>query len=899
MKNKFYKLIVFSLIFGAADFTATAQLNCGTDQATKKLYEKHPELAAAEAAYNADLNALMNRSEGDRSDTTTVYIIPVVFHIIHQNGSENIPDANVFDAVNILNRDYRKQNPDTSTVRRPFRGAIADARIEFRLAQIDPNGNCTNGIDRIYSHKTNNADDDSKLNQWPRDKYLNVWVVKTIGSAGVAGYAYYPSATTGFLYPYDGILILYNYIGSLSPSAPGLSRALTHEIGHYLNLSHPWGNTNDPGVACGDDGVNDTPPTKGHTACTSADLNNAVCTVYPITANYKFDSVTTGSGASDPTPLTVITGTTYTPFTANGVSANSSIAKKFAYSGWDTGAPDGATTFSSLTGTINTSKYYEFTVKPSSISYQMTLTGITFEVNRSATGPRTYAVRSSKDGFAANLPASITPANTNLAVQTGNIFFMKFDSTSVQKGTKITLGSSFAIDTTTVKFRIYAYNAEDAAGSFGIDSVYLSGTDGLFENTENYMDYSYCSKMYTWGQKDRMRTALQSGTSSRNNLWSAANLAATGVSSPAACVPHPEFFSNKNRICKGDVVRFTKNVLYGTPDSIRWTFYGGSPATSTSTAAINVTYPNSGLYKVVLTAYNSAGVDSVVKTDYVRVDEWTDVDYNGNYTENWSSVNDLAWMWSVKNYDNNINTWYLHNTAGIGGSKCVYMKAYDNYAFDVDDLYSPSFDLFSTNSNVFTFKCAAASSAGTAADVTDALKFYASTNCGVTWNLLATFKDSTLINNGYQPTEWTPTSSSVWTTRTVNLTSAYNVGNVRFKFEYTSGPAGNNIYLDDLNIAGVVGVNENPVFNANLSIYPNPSNQTSTIAYHLAKKGNVKIEVVDVLGKVVFSQTNNGQQEGDYSVLISKQNLNMINGIYFVKFSVDNESTTKKLIITE
>ena len=90
----------------------------------------------------------------------------------------------------------------------------ADIRIEFRLAQIDPNGNCTNGIDRIYSSLTHAGSDQSKLNQWPRDKYLNVWTVSTIGMSGVAGYAYFPSATNSYLYIYDGIIILSNFISS-------------------------------------------------------------------------------------------------------------------------------------------------------------------------------------------------------------------------------------------------------------------------------------------------------------------------------------------------------------------------------------------------------------------------------------------------------------------------------------------------------------------------------------------------------------------------------------------------------------------------------------------------------------------------------------------------------------
>ena len=94
-----------------------------------------------------------------------------------------------------------------------FDSIIGNANIEFRLAQLDPFGNCTNGIDRIYTHKTNQADDYSKINIWNRSNYLNIWVVKSIGESGVAGYAYYPSAVDApMLAGIDGIVILHNYI---------------------------------------------------------------------------------------------------------------------------------------------------------------------------------------------------------------------------------------------------------------------------------------------------------------------------------------------------------------------------------------------------------------------------------------------------------------------------------------------------------------------------------------------------------------------------------------------------------------------------------------------------------------------------------------------------------------
>jgi PKD repeat protein len=903
MKNKFYKLFTLGLVLSAGAFTASAQLNCGTTQATHDLYLKHPELAAAVDNYDTNLSELIRNRTPEQRASTTVYIIPIVFHIIHQNGTENISDAQVIDEVNILNRDYRYLNyADTAAILAPFKPLAADCFIEFRLAQLDPNGNCTNGIDRIYSHKTNAADDGSKLNQWPRDKYLNVWVVKTIGTAGVAGYAYYPAAVAGPLFPYDGVLILSDYIGSVGSGSAFTSRALTHEIGHYLNLQHPWGNNNDPNVACGDDLVSDTPPTKGHLSCSAADLNTPYCTINTINANYKFDSVTTSSGTTDPTPAPVIGGVTLTHPTANGVGANSTTAAEFSYDTWSTGAANGATTYASMSGALNTGKYYEFTVSPASSAYTMTLTGISFVMNRNATGPRTWAIRSSVTGFASNLStASITPANTNLSVQSGNVFFLNTDITGNQKGTKVTLsGSSYTNRNAPITFRIYGYNAEDAFGTFGIDSVYLSGTNGLIENTQNYMDYSYCSKMYTIGQKDRMRAALESPIAGRDNLWSASNLAATGVSSPAVCMPYPDFSSNKTRVCAGDVVKFTKNVLYATPDSVRWTFYGGTPFTSTSLAAVNVTYPTAGLYKVVLTAYNAAGTDSVTKTDFIRVDEtWADVPYSGSFTEDFQNTSDFYWKWQVNNPDNNSNTWYVCNTAGYMSSKSVVMTAFGDYRYDVDELISPSFDLSFTSGNMMTFRCAAASHAGAGIDVNDALKVYISGNCGQTWSLRSTFSDSTLINNGYSAGYFTPSTSSQWALRTVSIPATFSTGNVRFKFEYTSGSESNNIYIDDINLSGVVGINEAANGISSLSIYPNPTTQSSTIAYHLDAKANTKIEVVDVLGKTVFSQLNSAQAEGDYSVMVSKQNLNLRNGMYFVKFSIDNQSVTKKLIITE
>ncbi|HEX8516156.1 MAG TPA: M43 family zinc metalloprotease [Bacteroidia bacterium] len=899
MKNNLYKLIL-GLVLGTS-VSAYGQFKCGTTEAMRKLVEKHPELAGALNAETPDLSGFQMRSPN--YDSTTLYIVPVVFHVLHTNGSENISDAQIFDQIAILNEDFRKMNADTATVDSAFYDNMADSRIEFRLAQLDPNGNCTNGIDRIYSRLTNNADDNSKLNQWPRDKYLNVWVVNTMASVGTAGYAYYPSATASPLFPYDGIIILNDYIGSIGTGATGRSRALTHEIGHYLNLPHTWGSTNEPGVACGDDGVGDTPMTKGHTACSAVDKYAHACEFYPISnaARYTFNDVTTGSGTVDPTPNDTTNSISLLPFTAVNVSSNPTANGRFEFSNWGTGATNGATTYASMTGALSTTKYYEFSISPRSVDTSMTITGISFVVNRSATGPRTWAIRSSLNNFTTNITPTISPANTNLMIPASTtVWMMKFDSTQSQIGCKVTLPSNTYTTVSPIRFRIYAFNAEDALGSFGIDSVQVIGTFGVVENTENFMDYSYCSKMYTRGQKERMRTALSSTIANRANLWSASNHAFTGILNPQNCVPLPEFSYNKIRICAGNSVVFTKNIQRGTPDSLRWRFQGGVPATSTSMANnITVNYPNPGLYTVSLTAYNSAGTDSVVKTDIIRVDgNWADINTGGSFLEDFQNTSDFYWKWQVHDIDNNGKTWYVSNV-GYNSTKAVVMTAHDNYANDVDELLSPSFNLDYTSGNVMTFRCAAASAGLTGAEVNDKLDLYVTSNCGVNWTLLKSFHDSTLINNGYHPNYFTPTSPTQWAFRSVPIPALYATGNTRFKFQYTTGAASNSIYLDDINITGVVGIDENNDAVASMSVYPNPTSQAATVAYQLSSKADTRIEVMDVLGKVIFSQVNKNQADGNYSVTISKQNLELRNGIYFVKLTVNDKSATKKLIVTQ
>ena len=131
-----------------------------------------------------------------------------------------------------------------------------------------------------------------------------------------------------------------------------------------------------------------------------------------------------------------------------------------------------------MTGAINTAEYYEVTLTPQA-GYSITGDSIKFSFERSGTGVRNYAVRSSLDGFSANLNAVYAAPNINVEVLPGNIFFLKKDIQTNQNRNIILLDASFANLVAPVTFRFYAWNAEAPTGTFSIDNVNFIGSSAL------------------------------------------------------------------------------------------------------------------------------------------------------------------------------------------------------------------------------------------------------------------------------------------------------------------------------------------------------------------------------------------------------------------------------------
>lgn len=299
MKQFFTSLLVLAAFYLPAQTEAghaPATTVCISDQLRQQKLAQDPGQQLRDVEMNQGILHWIQQESAGRS-ASSAYVIPVVVHIIHNNGPENISNAQVLQGIQFMNDAFANT------------GAYQDPNgvntgISFCLAQQDENGNFTSGIDRVVSTLTNvTAETDDialkNLSRWDPTKYLNIWIVNEITSLssgpGVAGYAYLPSSHGG---PEDGIVNEARYFGTNADD----SKVIIHEAGHYLGLYHTFegGCTNNNCLTDGDR-VCDTPPDQSTAAVNcGTPVNTCTSDADDLSVNNPFRPVSAGGLGDQP-----------------------------------------------------------------------------------------------------------------------------------------------------------------------------------------------------------------------------------------------------------------------------------------------------------------------------------------------------------------------------------------------------------------------------------------------------------------------------------------------------------------------------------------------------------------------------------------------------------------------
>jgi len=523
---------------------------------------------------------------------------------------------------------------------------------------------------------------------------MNVWVCAYAG--GAAGYTLLPSSVNSwFMAPQDGIVMLHDYVGSIGTSSPFRSRTLTHEVGHWLNLIHPWGPTNEPAVAenCAfDDNVQDTPNTIGWTSCI---LDGESC--------------------------------------------------------------------------------------------------------------------------------------------------------------------------------------------------------GSLDNVQNYMEYSYCSRMFTLGQRTRMRAALNAGTAQRNQLWQVGNLQDTGVYNDEPILCAADFQAANRVVCVGQEVSFD-DLSFNGVNYWTWSFgdgtviEGSDPELHQNPSHV---FTNPGVYDVTLIASNGQESVQELKSDYIVVlSEGAAVSpLIEGFEEAFPASN-----WFVENPGGDIG-FETTNSASFSGAKSLRIRNYNiSEEGAIDAFVSCPFDFSEATSVSISYRWAYANRTE---ETDDRLKIYISTNCGDSWILKKLHRGfTTLPTVPATNASFTPDSPEDWAFNEVvvdipdQLVSGFRV---MFEFEARGG---NNLYIDDINISATMPLGiyqEASMLDGSINLYPNPGEDILWLETTLRETQLATIQLFDPEGRLLQTVTSREIPSGEFRMAIDISNLS--SGMYFIRWNSASGTTTSRFIV--
>jgi PKD repeat protein len=604
----------------------------------------HDQLLGSDSLYARNMMYLNRRilemqEEFAQRQFETVYTIPTVIHILHE-GEElglgsNISEEQIMSAMTALNDDFRKVTGTMGD------GDGVDVEVDFCLASRDPDGNSTNGIVRvdasvipdyaemgIEASSTIGGDEGAvkALSTWPREDYMNVWIVNEIedndAGGGVQGYAYFPMNS-----PLDGIVILHNAFGTTGNIKPNtaLNRTFAHEVGHYIGLYHTFHDTDD----CDDetncvtqgDRVCDTPDTPLSASCwePECDATQQVENYMDYTAEICRNMFTQGQKDRMRATLetdreSILSSLGCIPVTEYDAGISTIVS------------PNGSVCDVGVTAVVMLTNYGS-----------ETLTSVTIEYELSNGGSSSYDWTGSLSPGGTEevtLPALVGSAGSQTITVTATLPNGQAD----QYGDNDELSKDFAISTgaaLTLNITVDYFGAEttwdvyddegilvDEGGPYinnnqgTVFSESICATAGCFTLTlhDTYGDgQSFTNGSFELLDGQGNVLAGESGNWGEESVTDFCIEEETGGEAPTA-----NFNANDSGICAGEDVSFN-DLSSGTPTTWSWTFEGGSPSSHSGSSPPQISYNTPGIYDVTLVVTNNEGTDSYTLNDYINV----------------------------------------------------------------------------------------------------------------------------------------------------------------------------------------------------------------------------------------------------------------------------------------
>ena len=632
---------------------------CAHTKIHERLMETNESYREEQLNRESSLDQLMHNAQlGLIPKSDEIFTIPVVVHVIHEGeavgSGTNISNEQIWSAINALNEDFRKMAGTNGD------GDGADIEVEFCLAQRDPDGNATTGINRVSGCSVSdycsegitagNGQGANELNvkdlsRWPNQDYYNIWVVNEIennnGGSGIQGYAYFPTTS-----PVDGTVVLYNAFGTVGnlKSYTNRNRTLTHELGHGFALFHTF-----QGESCNESNCNlqgdrvcDTPPTTLNSSC-----SNAACSGTQQVENYMdYTSQTCKNmfteGQKERMRLS-IQNSRSNLIESNGcepvapVTADAGITEILS--------PAGNTCSSAIQPIVTLSNLGSNPLSNVIIQYRTGGTWQNFSwTGILAPGQGTDIVLPEYDGGWGNKTLVARTQNPNGGTDenaSNNSISANYDAIQDANTATVNITLDLLGGQTTWELRNSSGNAIASGGPYGnfqsgdIESSSVCLLNGcydfvIFDAVGNGICCGNGNGAYEVVDHDG--NVLASG--SEFGYEEATNFCFEGE---AGDPPSSDFAASQTSICVGSSINFA-NIASGDIDDYSWSFFGGTPVNSSQANPNGIFYNTAGTFNVELTVSNLFGQDTEVKQNYITVLEnsvwFEDADGDGHGNPN-------------------------------------------------------------------------------------------------------------------------------------------------------------------------------------------------------------------------------------------------------------------------